>query len=108
MPTLDQIPLQATIGSNTGTGKLRSYIDNLITAQIFAPGQRIQVWTDLGGKGLMRGIFVVSYVEALSRLRRPRGLFRYFKPLYLETVNRIWSADPLPEGTTHGDFLVVE
>lgn len=104
---MDMILPAATISNGTGTGSLTSCIDGVCNEMMFHAGDVVQVWTRPPNP-VLRGQFVVSYVEILSRRRRQRGWLRFFAPKYHEHIARIWSATALPAGTTQGDFLLVQ
>ena len=97
---LDQIRLDATIYNNTGSGTLTSCIDGPYNAASFKTGMKVAVYPSW--RIDLRGTFTVSYVESLMFIHRRRGYKWY------EHINRLWSSDPLPEGTKAGDYLLAE
>lgn len=77
---LDQIPATATITSGTP-----SSIVGMTNAFQFTDQQTVQVFSAIGGTN--RGSFVISFVDPVTQT--------------------IYSAGPLPAGTTNGDFLII-
>jgi hypothetical protein len=86
---LDQIPTTATVNNATGGGTAGtatySSIVGLNNANQFQDQQLVQVFPSEGGTA--RGSFRISYADGV--------------------LNTIYSAGPLPAGTTTGDYLMV-
>ena len=107
---VDQIPHSASIFNNTGSRDCRSCIDDgPFNPNTFRKGDVVQVWTSLEN-GTLRGEFTISGVEFTFIRYGLLGIILSMlegKRRTSELIRRIWSSDPLPAGTTAGDFLVV-
>lgn len=81
---MGQIPDSASIYNNCGEGMATSCITGISFASKFKPDDTVSVHPLPGG--ISRGQFTISLVDAMG--------------------GRIYSATPLPAGTTQGDYLV--
>ena len=86
--TIDQIPLTATVSSNSGTGAQTSFISGLTTAASFTDQQQVIFFASVGGAQRGSTTATISFVDPVAQT------------LYFSTV--------LPAGVQTGDIIVIQ